>query len=421
MSDKYNARSLIHTEQGKKWLLQFNRQDQEAAAHLANSLTLVSQSEFRRNLQNKIIKVSEGIDGKVALFSVREIKKNNCREVIPFYHQVKVSEDGQTVNSVEDSADLGSEAIVAQLIRQMSKANPSKYLNHPSLEALRSSRCNYIIFVDDFIGSGRRVRDFLTSFWLVPSVVSWLSTKHINFKVIAYSGTETGISWVNEHKSNPEVLIHMEAPTINSMFWPSYKKDEVIELCRKYGRIANKNKKNMWLGFKQSMATLVFEHGCPNNTPLILWEPTKGNNQWIGLFPNRAITANTMSVFPPEVVQGDPIKILQNIGQKTLAKSGAMTRRGEFGQTVLIVLALIAKSKRKRASLCFATGLSVDNFERVIERCIKWQYLTPQRRITQKGLRELAAARKLKPKESKSLDIGSFSYYPSQLREAAYD
>lgn len=426
MDNNTNSKKLIHTDQGKKWLSQFEPLDQELAITVANSLTLISHSEFRRKLESKLQQLASEIDGSVALYAVREIKKqenNNLYEEkpIPFFEQAIHSDNGNSVNAVDDTADLGSEAIVAQIIRQISKSNPNKYLNHPALEVIRKDKCNSIIFVDDFIGSGRRVRDFLESFRLEPTVVSWLSGKQINFHVVTYSGTEDGIKYVACHKSKPTLHIYRDAPTFDSIYWSLQKKRDVKNLCEKYGRIANKRRKNMWWGYNKGMAAIVFEHGCPNNTPAILWEPNFKGSGWVGLFPNRTVSSATASVFPSEIARGDPIQVLIDAGQSKLARSGALLRRGKMGQIILTALGLIAKGQRKRSTLSFATGLNIESCDHLIEKCIKWQFVTVQRRITPKGLAELNTAKKMKMVEGKPLDIGSDYYYPNQLRETSYD
>lgn len=425
MNDTINARKLIHTKQGKQWLSQFELVDQDSAIAMANNLTLISHTEFERNLLRKLEGVVSGFKGCVGFFSIRELKRHktelgNYGEVIPFYSQVE-SKDKMSVNAVAASSDQGSEARVAHIIRQFCKAEPKKYLNHPTIKLLRDKKCDAIIFVDDFIGSGGRVSEFLTGFWLEPTIVSWLSGKQIQFHVIAYSGTEEGISYAERHKSKPHVHIYRDAPTFNSFSWGNQKKERINNLCQKYGHIANKKRKNMWWGYNGGMAAIVFEHGCPNNTPAILWEPDFKGSGWKGLFPNRTISSSVASVFPSEIVRGDPVQILLEAGQTKLANSGALLRRGIVGQTVLIVLGLIAKGQRKRSTLSFTTGLNVEDCERLIGKCIKWNFITTQRRITYKGLAELKAARKSNIGQIDSLDKGTDYYYPKQLREAAHD
>lgn len=420
-----NSNKLIHTEQGKKWLNQFKPIDQETAILIANSLTLVSHTEFERNLLTKMEELASSIEGTVGFFAIRELEKEKTSEgfdgaVLPFYSQVE-SSDGKSVNALSASSNQGSEAKVANIIRQLCKSNPQKYLNHPTLENLRSNKSDAVIFVDDFIGSGGRVHEFLDAFWLEKTVVSWLSGKQMSFHVVAYSGTESGIAYAGRHKSTPQIHIYRDAPTFDTFHWGADKKNRIKELCRKYGYIANKKRKNMWCGYREGMAAIIFEHGCPNNTPTILWEPDFTGSGWNGLFPNRTISSSTASVFPSEIVRGDHIQILEDAGQKKLAHSASLIRRGLAGQIILIVLGLIAKGQRKRSTLSFATGLNVDDCERVIEKCIKWRFITVQRRITEKGLAELNAARKLRIGQLTVLDKGTDYYYPKQLREATYD
>ena len=425
MRNSLNAKKLIHTKEGQEWLSQFDLTDQETAILLVNNLTLVSHIEFERNLRSKLENIALGIKGTVGFFAVRELKREKTNagfdeRVIPYYSQV-TSNDDKSVNALSSSADQGSEAKVANIIRQFCKINRQKYLNHPTIEYLRQNKSDAIIFVDDFIGSGERVNEFLNSFWFEPTIVSWLSGKQIKFHIIAYSGTERGISFVENHKSKPRVHIYRDAPSFETFYWNRSKKDRVRNLCEKYGRIANMGRKNMRLGYKKVMSAIVFEHGCPNNTPSILWEPESKKSHWKGLFPNRTVSAAVASVFPDEIVRGDPIEILVDAGQKKLANSGALIRRGITGQHILIVLALIAKSQRRRSTLSFATGLNVEDCERVLKKCIKWNFITVQRRITEKGLAELNAARKIKVEKSITLDKGLDYYYPDQLRETTHD
>lgn len=424
-SKQHTARKLIYTQQGAKWLAQFDPIDQETAKLLASSLILVSHTEFRRNLENQICEISDKHSGHVGLYAVRELKKAGTglyfhEAIIPFFQQVTTSEDGKSVNAVGLTSDQGSEALVAQIIRQISKANPSKYMNHPSKEALRAQKCDALIFIDDFIGSGRRVSEFIEAFWQDSTVVSWLSSKHIKIEVLAYSGSEFGLKRLGKLKSRPEVNIYRDAPSFKTLPVNFERREALIELCEKYGRIALKGRKHVWWGYKQGMTSLVFEHGCPNNTPAILWDPDDKKGKWVGLFPNRTVDASTTSVFPPEIVRGDTVETLRDVGQTRLAKSGSLTRRGEAGALILVVLGLIAKGQRKRSSICYATGLNSKDCEMILSKCIKWQFLTPERRVTPRGLSELDAARRSTFPPKRFLEVGSDYYYPRQLRATAY-
>ena len=174
----------------------------------------------------------------------------------------------------------------------------------------------------------------------------------------------------------------------------------------------------MWCGFRKGMVFLVFEHSCPNNTPLILWEKKE---PWKALFKDRTIDSETQTVFPEEISRGDPVLTLLAVRQKKLAHSGALMRRGEIGQMLLIFLALIARGKRKISTLCFSTGLSTDEVLRFIETCKRWKYIDANMKITKSGHAELKAARKRNLIPPEKLARGSDYYYPTQLREAAID
>lgn len=416
------ARKLIYTEQGKRWLRQFDDLDQEIAIQFANSLTLISHTEFRRKLEQNLEEAARDVEGPVALFAIRELPKSAPEQwmtpqPMPFFGCTVASPDGRSVSAVDATSDLGSEAIVAQIIRQLARSNPTKFLNHPTLAEMRDRRCRAIFLVDDFIGSGNRVRDFLASLWLEPTILSWWSTKHIAFHVIAYSATESGMKSVEKHKSKPIVRIHRDATSFDTLPTKPEKRDAIKTLCREYGRRALKGRKNMWFGYKQGMCSIVFEHGCPNNTPAILWDFKDGDPGWTGLFPHRTVSVEIASVFPLEIVRGDSVTLLMEMGQGKLAKSGALSRTGETGKVILLVLAMIAKGHRKRSAICFATGLNSKDCERIVERCIKWKFLSPQRRITPQGLAELNAARKCRVLEKATVERGTDYYYPRQLRQ----
>jgi len=423
MNENKIARKLLHTEKGIQWLNQFEELDREMASSLANNLTLISHNEFERNLTLTMTRVVENIPGPIAFFAIREMERiksgtNICtfkrQSLVPYYQQA-VKCDNDSVIPLGNTADIGSEGRVAAIIRQFCKKNKNVYLNHPTLERLRITKCKSIVCIDDFIGSGSRAFDFIDALWMERTIRSWHSSKVINFHVIAYSGIENGIEYIRKHKSSPSVHIYRDAPTFDLLPWSKERKEELYNLCKKYGRRANKKKSHMWLGFKETMCALVFEHGCPNNVPAILVED---NKNWIGLFPARIIPDTTLSIFPSQITLNVNMDSLVDVGQKKLRTSTKLIRRGEVGKIIIIILALVAKGKHKRATLCFATGLNNDECDKYLSFCIKWEFVSPQKRITPAGLAELKAAKRMEKLEPGLLDKGTDYYYPIQLRSA---
>lgn len=407
-----DAKKLIHTDRAQKWLAQFDIQDRELAEKVAESLILISHSEFERNLINLIEENAKYINGTIALYSIREINPSAS-----FF--VQAGADGEsTVNALSSGSDHGSEARVAAIIRNLCKQQKN-FLNHPSIDEMRLNKCRSIFFIDDFIGSGERVREFIKSFRLDRTISSWYSLKYIDFRVLTYSGTEKGISFVQRHKPFPAVHIYKGCPSFHDMPWRKNLRVAVYNLCERYGKKTSKGW--WWDGYGQAMASMVFEHGCPDNAPVILWAPDDKHKPWFPLFDDRTIGSTEKSVFPPEIVRGDAKTTLIDVGQKKLADAGALARRGLAGQNILIILALISKGQYRQIALSYATGLSEEDCRRILELCIKWGYITKSRRITKKGIAEIKAAKKVKIFTPRKIDLGSDNYYPSQLRETAYD
>lgn len=414
--DKYEtSKNLLYTVRGTEWLKQFDYVDRENASKLAQCLTLVSHIEFERNIIKHILEALKEVQGTVALFAVREIDTGKT-----FFEQaVFFSENKTCLDALNRGNDHGSEARIASIIRNLCKLKPHKILNHPTIENMRAKKCDEIIFVDDFIGSGNRVIEFLNSFWSETTIVSWKSFKYLKFKVLTYSGTDVGIKSVSNHRAAPIISIYRNCPTIDTMPWGKPQRDSVIELCWKYGKKSHK-KSIWWLGYKETKVILIFEHGCPNNVPSILWGSYDSELDWQPLFPNRVVTSEESSVFPPEIVRGDPISVLLSVGQKKLALSGAFNYTDEQGKIALIILALLAKGQRRISTLSYVTALNNVECEKILERFLGWGLISQTRRLTKKGYKELNAAIKSKIDNPKYLDLGSDYYYPQQLRRAIY-
>lgn len=405
------AERLLYTERGKAWLAQFGAADQEAVRKLVISLTLVSHSEFERVTQHALENASAESEYPIGFFAVREVDPARS------YFDQFVDPDSGKVNALVSGSDHGSEARAASVVRNYCKTMPDRLLNHPALDEMREMKCRTVVLVDDFIGSGKRTSEFIGALWTDPTFVSWLSLHYVRIVVVAYSGTEKGIKRVERHKSKPAIVIERDCPNINVMPWRQSLRGAVVDVCKRYARRTSKNQ--LWDGFGHELTTLVFEHGCPNNVPAIFWAPKTAKKPWTPLFPHRVIMAGEKSVFPAEIVRGDALVTLLDIGQKKLASSGQLTRRGESGELILLVLALLAKGQRRQGTLSFATGLNRHTCAQIMQRCVNWGFLTPSFRLTDRGRAELAAAREQGKVYAGVLDRGDANYFPQQLRRAA--
>ncbi|MHB0777095.1 phosphoribosyltransferase-like protein [Halomonas sp. WWR20] len=406
-----NAEALLYTERGQEWLAQFGAVDQEAARKIVTSLTLVSHSEFERVIQKGLESTSADYEHPLGFFAVREVDPRES------YFERFTDPDSGKISALVSGTDHGSEARAAAIIRNYCKTDSEHLLNHPSLDQMRQSRCRTVVLVDDFIGSGKRTAEFLSSLWVDTTFISWISLHYINIVVVAYSGTDGGIKRVGRHKTKPDLVIERDCPSFKNMPWGQSLRDSVMDVCKRYARRTCANR--YWGGFGKELATLVFEHSCPNNVPAILWAPPTTKKPWKPLFPNRVIMAGEKSVFPPEIGRGDSLVTLLDVGQKRLASSGQLVRRGINGELILLMLALIAKGQRRQSALSFATGLNRKACAQIIQRCVKWGFLTPSLRLTERGRAELAAAKEQGKVYSGVLERGDANYYPQQLRRSS--
>jgi len=399
-----DARQLSLTLRGKEWLQRFGDSDRELAELVLSALTLVSHSEFERTLTAKIIDVANQIEGPVALFATREMKP-----LEPYFNGLS-----SAISAVAPGADLGSEARVAALIRNLAKAYSGKLLNHPSVDDMRGAKCRAIFAVDDFIGSGRRTASFFASMWRSPSLRSWHSLGLISFWAVTYAATEVGLRRVESSRTGTKVRYARDCPSFRNMPWRKSVQEAALDLFRRYGK--RTSQKYLALGYEQVATAIVFEHGCPNNSPAIFWAPPHPRSEWEPLFPERSVLPTEASAFPPEIARREPTLVLLQAGQRRLSRSGALTRRGPIGASILTVLGLAAQGIRSRAAIAYATGLAAGDVTRILDRCVKWNFLTATLRLTPAGSAELRYAKSIDAIKNKVPPRGNDEYYPLQLR-----
>lgn len=405
------ALQLPNTTDGAAWLRQFQPDDIETATRLLGALTLVSHTAFERALQSLIVARSNEVDGPVALYATRELPADTDY----FAQMVDPTKPMASLDAVGDGADLGSEARIAAIIRNLCKAMPTKLLNHPSLEMLRAKRAKAIFTIDDIIGSGKRTASFIKSMWRSPSVRSWHSRKHTRFVAIAFTATQMGLSCLSRLKSRPEVIIVRDCPTMGDLPWREETREAIWKLCDRYGR--QTSRPSMRYGFKKNMAALVFEHGCPNNTPSILWAPQSEKSAWQSLFPDRTVLPTSASAFPQDILARDPIEILKSVAEEEeFEVPPAILGDAPLGITAVSVLALVAAGVRSRTALSYVTGYDARDCAALLDRCVARGYLTATLRLTAAGRAEL----KKRPLPSGRVKAvpprGEDSYYPLQLR-----
>lgn len=398
---------LLLTERGELWIRNFDESDRAVARDLAAALVLVSHNEFERGLTTLVLEVAKTVAGPVALYGAREIDSS-----FQFTNNGKLD----PIDATPRGSDIGSEGRLANIIRNIALARPSKFLNHPNIDVLRAKEIHAVFVLDDFIGSGKRTSDYLTALWQSRSLRSWASYKRIRFDAVAYSGTAAGVRCVERHPAHPAVHIARHSPTITALHWKIASIEAARKMCQKYAKQASL--KGPSLGFRDSESLLVFEHGCPNNAPAIFWAPSKKAPEWVPLFPTKRVDISTTSAFPSEIVRRDPVHALLEAGQRRLASALASKAHRPLTEQEALTLALFLKGQNRVETIASATGLPAKEALALIEHCIAAGWISARRRITDKGRSELRGMRASLTRNRLLVpELGNDEYYPTALRD----
>ncbi|HFG2217149.1 TPA: hypothetical protein ACGF9Q_003540, partial [Vibrio cholerae] len=179
----------------KAWIEQFDLVDRYAAELLLQSLNYVSFSEFEKSIQNQIEEVVERVqqNGKtcVAVFPVSKNLQNKFNE-------------NKEVKSVNDSSGR-----IGHALKNLERKLAKKIEVSPRVSSMSQRKVRHIIYVDDFIGSGKRFVDF----WrkdVSKSVKSWVSGGYCKIWIVSHTVHSEGLSKIikNIKSIDPERIIY---------------------------------------------------------------------------------------------------------------------------------------------------------------------------------------------------------------------
>lgn len=257
---------LEATPQARDWLQQFHVVDQQVARQLLRRLTLVSQSDFDQHIQALVEDIlARNPSENFALLTVSE----------PPPGEFEADKERRVPGS---SADR-----IKHIIENLSRVHGNRVRADPTVESMRADRIRNVLLVEDFIGSGDRI----TGYWrerAPKSIKSWISYGWTRLWVAAYAVMDEGLYAMRR-------VLPIDDTRIATVISKKHEKlgltGPMALVAQKYGeRLVGRN----WRGYSGGGGLTVFQHGCPNNTPAILWY-SKG--RFKPLFPDRGI--------PPEL------------------------------------------------------------------------------------------------------------------------
>ena len=161
-----------------KWLKQFDLVDRYAAELLLQSLNYVSFSDFEKSIQNQVEDIVERVqktnNSCVAIFTVSKNLEN------------KFNKDKERKSENDSSGRIGH--ALKNLERKLGK----RVELSPRIASMSQKKVRHIIYVDDFIGSGKR----FINFWrkdVSRSVKSWVSGGYRKIWIVSHTIHKTGL------------------------------------------------------------------------------------------------------------------------------------------------------------------------------------------------------------------------------------
>lgn len=271
--------SLSETSEAKEWLAQFDKKDVQTAKLLLDGLVLITYSELRKGFYNAFSQFLELHNDVSAVFCAREPQKNDG-VFIPYWVDKEKNPEKIKASS---SSGIGSEGILAELVRDLVAENSDRLLDHPSISKMKNTKCRHLIIIDDISGSGSRIISFLN--WLTenPTIKSWLSYKWIDIYVICFAITDSARTKLNCNKLLKNHFMYAYFLDKNSTCYTKKELNSIKQLCNRY-TASRKLAKDFAFGYKNSFALIVFNYTCPNNLPAILWQES---DNWYPLFKFR--------------------------------------------------------------------------------------------------------------------------------------
>lgn len=353
---------IDQSEEIQNWLSQFTVQDRYIVKDILLHLKFISDDTFTEWIIKHINILS---NDKCAFYAARKFYKNG-REV---HDNITLwDEDSNILN--RPGTSLGSEDYICSIIHNIKKSNKN-FFDHPSIKTLKDNKIHNIIIIDDSIGSGKRICEYLTGFFHSKTIKSWWSFGLIKIYIFSYviyneskksiisalPGSDHGIR--KYRKSKKIIFIN------NFIYHKENKKNRWGENYRSIYEFCTRNyKKNINLGYGDTMSNIIFIHSVPNNIPGILWKNTKN---YCPLFPNRVI---------PQWM----INILENKYTEQITIDNKI-----FDTMQLQLLQLLKKGVKSESSLSHYLEIDSNNIRSYLEILQQSGFIDNNSRITQTG------------------------------------
>lgn len=381
----------------REWLDQFDVPDVYLAEHMLRRIKYVGFEEFEAWLQASVRGLLKDIvdkDGRVAI-AIFPVAK-------PFIHKFNKDKDEKLPN---DSAGR-----IAHSLKNLERELPAYVELTPRLDSMRKQKVRHIIFVDDFVGTGDR---FIKS-WreTVPrSVKSWCSMGWCKVWLLTFAAHTSGLQRIVRNvrpMSLPQIRANLK---IEKSFFQE--NSGMRAVLRKYG--APLGRAPQVMGYGGLACPVVFQHGCPNNVPLIFWvRPSRAVRvKWRPLFPDRSVAAEVYPLFTEDLAIRAVPEELWMARHFDLALN-VLEKIGQYKEShqLLLTLGLLAKghSVGKIKNTLVQTDVE---FASLLDELQVGGLIDAANEVTRFGRDVIARA--AKPSKKSVVIAGETNFYPSSF------
>lgn len=285
---------LSEHELSEVWLDQFQTsKDRALAKQLINQLKLVSGRDFETGIEDALCNLQHRLRQTIGVYPISSPLAEGISGYNIFTGGIPADDDTKSRESGR-RRKFGREDrvghILAKLQDRFKRSNGASIIEClPTLNQLRTQGIKHIVLVDDISGSGKRITDYWNN--IPRRIKSLLSLKKVELWIVLYAITPKGKTAIT--KAMPNFPISNLITVLPEVTLKELISDESLELCRKYASLIGLE--SSAIGYRGSACPIIFEHGCPNNLPAILWDNNRRN--WQALFPNRSIPSLLRSSF----------------------------------------------------------------------------------------------------------------------------
>jgi hypothetical protein len=401
----------------QKWLAQFRTsKDRAVAAQLLNQLKRVSAREFETAIEQSLTGLQKRLNATIAVYPIAPPMPGEIAGYHPFNGGIPKDVDSQS-RQTGRRRKYGSEDRVGHVLARLQDrfkhgAGASSIECAPTLAQLKTQGIRHIVLVDDVCGSGKRITDYWN---VIPRrIKSLLSLKRCELWIVLYAITPAGRMALKQAMPNfpirDHLIVRLPGANLQTFLTP-----ELSNLCTNYAESIGMTSSG--LGYRGTACPIVFEHGCPNNLPAILWS---NQRRWKGLFPNLAIPTELRPWFDEDGTER-ALEALWRANQPKLALSlmEALDHAAPLDDDQCLLLTLLGLRLRGVAESGLANRLLMGSTEcagllgRAAEMGL---YAQTSSQVTPLGKELVARFRERSGRVRRPLlvDTSPADYYPSQ-------